>query len=321
MGGKIRLSKGDSTLELALTNYHVVKDALGNLSEANPPDVSPPYKDIISPSDSDHETAIHNMQAYLEILESTYTGLSEKLGLLPEDDPRWEKQSADTKDILQEIKEQKRKLERVKQHPRYLGRIYAASGFQTSGNPRVPGQSNWALDWCLVRMNSGISSEIQNVPSTKIPKKAEVTQYCSFPNNVNFYVVKRGRTTDWTQGKLSAIKSTVRLDDRSLPEPAVPTNQEIRFKDQWGGEAVQVHAIIGTMEEPRFIKPGDSGSFVLLDSLTDIPGVSIIGLGFAGNEACLASYMIPMDLVVEDIERVTGGKVIEPRNAGMAVAS
>jgi hypothetical protein len=31
--------------------------------------------------------------------------------------------------------------------------------------------------------------------------------------------------------------------------------------------------------------------------------------------------MMPMDQVVEDIERVTGGKVIEPRNAGIAVSS
>lgn len=64
------------------------------------------------------------------------------------------------------------------------------------------------------------------------------------------------------------------------------------------------------------MEPGDSGSFVLLDQASNLPGVSVIGLGFAANDTPLASYMIPMDLVVEDIERATGAKVIKPQYAG-----
>jgi hypothetical protein len=170
----------------------------------------------------------------------------------------------------------------------------------------------------LVSLEADISNRVHNVPGNHIPAQTEVTQYCSFPNDVNFDVVKRGRTTNWTKGKLTLIPSVIRLQNR-LPELEIPTNVEVLFKDKWGNEAVQVHSIIGSKKDPQFIQPGDSGSFVLLDSPTNIPGTSVIGLGFAGNHASLASYMIPMDLVVEDIERVTGGRVVEPRNMGIAV--
>lgn len=42
----------------------------------------------------------------------------------------------------------------------------------------------------------------------------------------------------------------------------------------------------------------------------------IAGLAFCTHPSTLLSYMIPMDLVVEDIESVTGWKVAEPKYCG-----
>lgn len=47
-----------------------------------------------------------------------------------------------------------------------------------------------------------------------------------------------------------------------------------------------------------------------------MPGVAVVGLGFASYSALFASYMIPMDLVIEDIEEVTRAKVVRPLYAG-----
>lgn len=38
----------------------------------------------------------------------------------------------------------------------------------------------------------------------------------------------------------------------------------------------------------------------------------IVGLGFASNKATMISYMVPFDLMVRDIEMVTGRRVVEP---------
>jgi hypothetical protein len=69
LGSSIKLNKGGSTLELGLTNYHVVKDAFSNHSNAYPPGVGPPYKPVISPSDNDYESAIEHMDGILQRLE------------------------------------------------------------------------------------------------------------------------------------------------------------------------------------------------------------------------------------------------------------
>jgi hypothetical protein len=69
------------------------------------------------------------------------------------------------------------------------------------------------------------SSRIGILQANYIPTQADITQYCSISSNINFKVIKRGRTTNWTKGMLSAIDLIVRLLGSSLPLLKVPTTQ------------------------------------------------------------------------------------------------
>lgn len=74
------------------------------------------------------------------------------------------------------------------------------------------------------------------------------------------------------------------------------------------------------------MKEGDSGCFVLLESSTNEAfGASsgqgpapIVGLGFGVNVNTTTAYMMPFDLVVEDIKKMTGKTVVQPRADGEA---
>ena len=59
-----------------------------------------------------------------------------------------------------------------------------------------------------------------------------------------------------------------------------------------------------------FMRAGDSGSCVLLNERKR--RATVVGLLYAFNEHTRVSYMIPFDLVVRDIELVTGQKVSKP---------
>ncbi|KAF2113620.1 hypothetical protein BDV96DRAFT_601106 [Lophiotrema nucula] len=318
LGGRIMLQKESSIIELGLTNYHVLGDAfIGQTPSAGPfpPDLGQSYENAVSPSDRDHETAIQSMRDSLQKAEERYKDLSEKVEYLTENDPGWGRISQHTKIASQKQELLVNELELAETSSRHIGQIYAASGFRKCENRRflkLMQHKDWALDWCLVKVDQqkSISNRLQGVPSTAhyVRNRAEVTQYCSISAMQHYEVIKRGRTTGWTKGTLNAIDSTLRMQDYPLPIRKLPTIQGVAFKKKWGG----------TKKFLQFLQPGDAGSLILLDQALNTPGVSIVGLGFAANDDSYASYMIPMDLVIEDIERVTGAKVIEPRNAGKA---
>lgn len=54
----------------------------------------------------------------------------------------------------------------------------------------------------------------------------------------------------------------------------------------------------------KFASKGDSGSLILDDDKT------IIGLLFAANPACGTGYFIPFQVIIADIDAVTGAKVV-----------
>lgn len=92
-----------------------------------------------------------------------------------------------------------------------------------------------------------------------------------------------------------------------------PTHQKHRMASRFGGKYVFSHVIVG--DRGAMVELGDSGSLILLDEPSKVPGAVIVGLAFANNSTY--SYMIRMDLVVSDIEEVTKGKVIEPRRVSI----
>lgn len=326
LGCRMKLRKESSTLEFGLTNYHVLRGALGATGPVcGPfrPDLVQSYGIAVSPSDHDHEATVQGMKEICNEINETHKYLSQKLEYLTENDParpsvsKNEKLTFDKRKILED------ELEVAENSARYIGRVYAASGFRTCENPRFPQlmeSSDWALNWCLAQVDQpkSISPQLQHVPKLAKHVKSgdQVTQYCSISSQENYDIVKRGRTTGWTRGTTSAVPSILRISDSPLPLPALPTIQKVEFEEKWGGNPVFVQTIVGTKEVPQFIEPGDSGSVALLDQASNVSGVSAVGLCFAANAGSYASYMIPMDLVVKDIEEVTGAKVVEPRNAG-----
>ncbi|PSN70762.1 hypothetical protein BS50DRAFT_584352 [Corynespora cassiicola Philippines] len=335
LGGGIQLQKGFITLKLGLTNYHVLKDGFAtqdDLSDSFPPSQS--YGEVTSPSDKDHEIRNASLEKALREVEHICQDLEKKLETLGPDE-RLRKRLYRWNSNLLNLKR-----DRAEEQPSQVGPIYAASGFRSRDNPRFLHQSesdqhkDWALDWGLFKVNNedSISSQLMNVPErgydhilrNVVPT---VTQYCTISTNKNYNVAKRGRTTGWTNGRISAINSVVRFSNKKISQEEweyipenerIPTSQRIMFQDMFASKPVFVHTIVGlnTNKSLQFLEAGDSGSFVILNQSSNIEGLAIVGLGFSGNKSTLASYMMPFDLLVEDIEEVTGGRVIQPYFAG-----
>lgn len=325
LGGRIKLQKDSTILELGLTNYHVLKDAFmvqGSTCGPFPPDANQPYGIAVSPSDSDDQVEVNRLKEYISKLQAKHDESRLNLQYLTDDDPNLDLKTELLATLGTTLHSNQRRLYQINHFPRRVGHVYAASGYRTCEDPRyrLEKRKDWALDWCLVQVDQprSISCRLYNVPPTGyyIQDKVEVNQYCTISVDEHYKVVKRGRTSGWTRGTISAIGSVVRVQGNFEPSLILPSVQKAKFKEKWGGKAVLVHGIVGTKENPQFIQAGDSGSLILLDQSSNIPGVSIIGLGFAGNDNTSASYMLPMDLIVKDIEEVTGAKVIEPRYAG-----
>ncbi|KAJ4286490.1 hypothetical protein N0V90_013190 [Kalmusia sp. IMI 367209] len=355
LGGSVMLQQKDETLELGITNYHVIRDVFadqGSLTGPYPPNQS--YGMVVSPSDRDHLATIEILQKNYNDNHTDYDEVSQNLQLLTDSDQNWAEENPHKWRLKKQrqnflfhtYKSLGEKLDFAKTNPpREIGSVYAASGFRLCDNSRYPVQSqqpqqseqpdqrkDWALDWGLVQLDKGktISMQLKDLPSElDVHYGHVVDQYVSISPNRNFKVFKNGRTSGWAPGQLSAIKSTIRLQDpvkgsgenptnpgerQESPEMGLPTIQQATFTNKLGGKPVWAHAIVGEWNRPQFLEPGDSGCLIELNEPSY--GPSIVGLGFAANDANLASYMEPFDLVVKDIEDVTGGKVVEPRYAG-----
>lgn len=80
------------------------------------------------------------------------------------------------------------------------------------------------------------------------------------------------------------------------------------------------YAIRNRQQVNLFMEKGDSGCFILSDPTTNenLSAAPIVGLGFGMNEVTGSAYMMPFDLVVSDIEKCTGMKIVQPRKDGEA---
>ena len=98
-------------------------------------------------------------------------------------------------------------------------------------------------------------------------------------------VYKKGRTTGLTSGKFNHIDPKVKL----------------------GGKICSAWQVVGKADE-LFCRPGDSGSFIL-----DSEG-NWCGLLFAAPYRSDSGdgFVIPVDVLIADIQRLTGGTVSLP---------
>ncbi|KAH8711832.1 hypothetical protein GQ44DRAFT_731066 [Phaeosphaeriaceae sp. PMI808] len=334
LGGRLKLGTDSCNIEVGLTNYHVLLDAFNNegstsTSESFPPNTGRVYAHmpVVSPSDSDHQAQVGRLVRAATELKNSETKILKRYESLfdgESDEPIQHSLSR----ISDKLKVVNGDLDDANQCIRPIGHAYAASGFRTCENPRYDKQQrlNWALDWSLIQLDKprSVSNELMSV---SLSSDKQYSGYAKFYANISadkhYKVMKRGRTTEWTNGTVSAIESTLNKK-HVLPNLKTPTYQKIKMEKRWENMAVFVHPILGTKKVPQFMQSGDSGSFVLLDEDCEIPDekaegapVQILGLGFAANADLYTSYMMPFDLIIADIEKVTGVKVIEPECSGL----
>jgi hypothetical protein len=207
--------------------------------------------------------------------------------------------------------------ERIAHFDSTLGHVFATSGFGIRENDRYdiditkrwsqktsePNNDllGWDVDWCLVKPSSdrSISPMVEDIThGVKVAAGATASAWVSIDTDSDYNVVKIGRSTRWTTGIINAIESVVACRTET-PH----------------GKHTLCHAVHHTHNKD-FGWSGDSGSLILLDQADDekVPGeAQIVGLLFGDNRYTKLCYMAPIDLIIDDIERVTGGKVVFPR--------
>ncbi|KAF2105473.1 hypothetical protein BDV96DRAFT_655616 [Lophiotrema nucula] len=333
-GGRMRLKNPDTGAELTLgiTNHHV----LGRQLPGKGPFTT--FKDPIkveSPSSKDRDVFIKTLEARIDDLEHDERGLDNPV-------------------VKVRLQDRKDELARAQTFDLYVGQVFASSGFRWTQNNSCDQNlmDAWAVDWSLTTVEKrATGNRFRGLDSIGW---RDVKGYCSIDPRQGYRVFKKGRTSGATAGFISATQSMVRTQ---VPEPedgltaplldtklfSIPIRCHVMIAD------------LATHRDVEFIQPGDSGSLILLDpdnctleekgqigfkgldgeptnpewepmwkhttsSTSTKPQnheALIAGLAFGGAENHLLSYMMPMDLVVQDIESVTKWKVVEPIFAGV----
>ena len=106
-------------------------------------------------------------------------------------------------------------------------------------------------------------------------------------------VSKRGRTTGWTEDYINSIKADLNITRKE-------GNKTINL-------TIAAWIIHNSFGMGKFCDSGDSGSIILNSRTT-----SQLGLMFGNDLYTGFDYFTPFDLVIQDIENITGGKVVKP---------
>ncbi|KAF2734268.1 hypothetical protein EJ04DRAFT_523820 [Polyplosphaeria fusca] len=319
--GSMVVEKGGKQIQLGLTNCHVLlQDAGLNLKNTIGPCLALEELKAVSPSDVDHEVRIREIQDDVAVKSENLQRFEQVYG---------EEELSQL--VKHHIEEQRKDLEgeqsrltKPTSHNRFLGTIFATSGFTTwprtdhsdTFQPPIP----WGLDWCLIRLGNKV--RLSNLPQ-HLPENVEIrgSVPVSFWARVdpfqNYKVMKRGRSTEWTKGIISAIDSTINpgngLLHLRLGEPTIAYDT---ISGCFEDKPVAVHTVVSNSKSyPHFIKSGDSGSLVLLNEKAKgpqgIPPGTVVGMVSASNN--LVSYMVPMEVIIKSIDAATGGRVVQPQ--------
>ncbi|KAL6158442.1 hypothetical protein ACJBU6_02553 [Exserohilum turcicum] len=165
------------------------------------------------------------------------------------------------------------------------------------------------LDWALIRMDNVQQRDIINrLPEAPPPRQALVGRARPCPkwsvfdvNRETVRVAKYGRTSGWTLGTINACMSLINTNnDQDIASIYGFTNQTPGY----------CFVVTSSVYDRPFMESGDSGSILLRDGsgtqLGLLFGVTVTGEGM----------FIPLDLVYQDIRKVTGKQVVEPAYTG-----
>ncbi|KAF2116342.1 hypothetical protein BDV96DRAFT_645672 [Lophiotrema nucula] len=207
---------------------------------------------------------------------------------------------------------------------RYLGHLWAASGHRVTyeGLNEGPG---WLLDWALGKISE--TRDISNrIPffskgsevgrQLKLHEKATANQYQDGVEKMA--VAKHGRTTGWTVAVINQAAVFIKSDKPTTVGRETATSHGVEvvsdeIVDKYRGLC---RALAFFNHDDHFqgtvMKPGDSGSIVLANE-TSFSGASWVGLAFASSTDSRRGYMMPIEVVLRDIEKVTECSISMPR--------
>ncbi|EEQ31269.1 hypothetical protein McanMca71_006840 [Microsporum canis] len=178
-----------------------------------------------------------------------------------------------------------RQLSEVRSFNPNIGAIVAASGFRNAALDSGLASPFILLDWAILHIRNGRDSlnytgDLEQSAPTLQRESQFITRIDPIPNSQSA-VIKKGRTTGVTVGTISGLTSI------AIRIPGLPAGLHHRGFEISSGPA-------------PFAKPGDSGSWVL-----NMSG-QVIGLLFGGDVADGSAMVMPMNLVVKDIEEKVG---------------
>lgn len=328
LGGRMVLKDPRTSVlqSMSITNHHVLCSDLAGQGPFTK--FEPPIK-VESPSKSDHNQ-------YQTTLREKILSTKNRLKEVIERQYRYDAQEFQNKkdSAMAELNQLEDLLSQAEAFDTHVGQVHASSGFRYARKDEL---GEWALDWSLTTTNRGVS---HHTKAPNLNEERSVTKYCTIKSDRGYRVFKTGRTSGTTIGFISATQAKLRW--RTIPRPKHgPTVQLADLRD-YPEKHARCHVMIPE-PNPRsdyFIKRGDSGSLILLDPHNfALPGEEekpsataattsggdggrpsdayIVGLGFAASDYAFISYMMPMDLIVKDIEEVTHLKVVEPSNIGI----
>lgn len=267
-----------------------------------------PLHTLASPADIDNNTKIAEIEQHIQAFK--------KPGL-PYATPA----------NLQKLEDQ---LAAAKKADRTIGNLLACSGRQMiqayaehrnrkDGGSKGKKMYAYPMDWALVALDqdrtiiNGFGIEVN-----KQARKFHRRQKPNFTSNLhewtdcrvwshcNLYVgdavkvAKHGRTAGWTFGLIGVIDPVIR---RLGPDTDLQISGAYGFTEEIPGHAWGISsAIYG----PPFVQPGDAGSVLVHDGTGAWLGL-IFGVFPTGG-----GLVLPIDLVLRNIEEIASGKVVAP---------
>lgn len=258
--------------------------------------------EVMSPCDTDKVTRLEVIDNIIADSKKMVFGDGSQIGLQDQVSFGQTSKATALQRNIDDIAQGENEKSQINSADRRLGHVVASSGIRTA----IKNGYEWAIDWALVELTS-------NRPTTNTILGAiggstrmfrwesdTVDEWAANGMTPGHIVSKKGRTTAWTDGEVSAIDTILHIMRRENGVDINPYGRPVT--------ASPVTPVPGT--GGNFCVSGDSGSLVIKTS-----DKKIVGLLFAGREQIGLGYVTPFDIIMEDIKNVTGWDIINPTKA------